>query len=93
MTYQIIIVGISKYFSQYMYSIYTTYTWHNTSLHGDCYTGMKMQMWCSNNIQFIRPQHRLILVERKVVTASFVLGHAVSFFFFEEPRSKGQNEV
>ncbi len=52
-----------------------------------------MQVWCSNNIQLIRPHHQLVLVERKIVTASFVEGHAVSYFFLEEPRSKGQNEV
>jgi hypothetical protein len=32
MTYQNIIVGISKYFSQYMYSIYTTYTYYFISI-------------------------------------------------------------
>jgi hypothetical protein len=43
----------------------------------------------------IRSHHRLIFVERKVVTASFVGGHAVTLYFCvksQDPKGKMKSE-
>ncbi len=53
-----------------------------------------MQVRCSNNIQLIRPQYRLIFVERKVATASFVGARGTPcrypFFFVKSQDPKGK---
>ena len=52
MAYPNIIVGISKYFSQYMYSIYATYTWHIISIMAPSHAKHKNDLFSMQDILY-----------------------------------------